>query len=575
MYYSFVSDNFHDFFTEYVPYGEESVLYFQEREFRRRFPTAFNRTTNASREGGKQVTIPRQNGVSWRVASAEDGSDLGMKGPHNSATQPKKANESEAKQNPREASAKDKTKVVEQAKKDVPSPKSAPAAPPKPVQKAPEPKPEPAKKEAVPTTPKPAAKQVTEPVEKPAPSVAPIDPLNIKGSNDPVVQDLVKIINNIITVVNADNSSSKYSPTINNAKEELSAVTDKILAVKDEAQKAADEKVKAAHDEFDTAAKELVHRLEKAMHEQELHWKDEFETEREKIAQSYQEKLKNETQKSQEVSEQRLRNELLEQAIELKRQFVADVKDRVESEREGRLGKLSELSSSISELEKLTGDLNTVVDANLKTQHLHVAVEAVRANLEKADRPRPFIRELAALKEIADNDPVVNAAIASINPSAYQRGVPSSAQLIDRFRKVAHEVRKASLLPEDAGVASHAASLVLSKLMFKKKGLVEGDDVESVLTRTETLLEEGNLDGAAREMNGLDGWAKTLSSDWLGEVRKVLEVQQALEVCIMIYLELFDFHLSPYFSAPLSPQNRSSRCNLLFLFRISFLSYLH
>jgi MICOS complex subunit MIC60 len=102
--------------------------------------------------------------------------------------------------------------------------------------------------------------------------------------------------------------------------------------------------------------------------------------------------------------------------------------------------------------------------------------------------------------------------------------------LVDRFRRVATEVRKASLLPEDAGVASHASSYVLSKILFKKKGLATGDDVESILTRTETFLEEGDLDGAAREMNGLKGWAKTLSKDWLGEVRKVLEVQQALDV---------------------------------------------
>jgi len=214
----------------------------------------------------------------------------------------------------------------------------------------------------------------------------------------------------------------------------------------------------------------------------------------------------------------------------MKQKFTADLKDRVEEERNGRLGKLTDLSNTVTELEKLTSDWNSVVDTNLKTQHLHVAVEAVRSNLEKSQIPRPFIRELAALKEIASDDPVVNAAIASINPTAYQRGVPSSAQLIDRFRRVATEVRKASLLPEDAGVASHASSWVLSKLLFKKKGLATGDDVESILTRTEVLLEEGDLDAAAREMNGLNGWAKTLSRDWLGEVRRVLEVQQALDV---------------------------------------------
>jgi mitofilin len=184
----------------------------------------------------------------------------------------------------------------------------------------------------------------------------------------------------------------------------------------------------------------------------------------------------------------------------------------------------------VSELEKLTGEWNSVVDANLQTQHLLVAVEAVKSALENADRPRPFIEELAALKEVAADDPVVNAAIASINPIAYQRGIPTSGQLVDRFRRVAFEVRKASLLPENAGVASHVASLVLSKVMFKKSGLPVGEDVESVLTRTEVLLEEGNLDLAAREMNSLNGWAKTLSRDWLGEVRKVLEVQQALDV---------------------------------------------
>jgi mitofilin len=178
----------------------------------------------------------------------------------------------------------------------------------------------------------------------------------------------------------------------------------------------------------------------------------------------------------------------------------------------------------------LTAEWNSVVDANLKTQHLVVAVEAVKSALETQATPKPFVTELAALKEIAADDPVVSAAIASINPAAYQRGIPSPALLIDRFRRVASEVRKAALLPEDAGVASHIASLAMSKVLFKKSGLALGQDVEAVLARTEVLLEEGDLDAAAREMNGLQGWAKVLSKDWLGECRRVLEVRQALDV---------------------------------------------
>ena len=225
-----------------------------------------------------------------------------------------------------------------------------------------------------------------------------------------------------------------------------------------------------------------------------------------------------------------MKNRLLEQAVALKKSFATGIRDQVETERNGRLGQLSELSASHQQLEKLTADWNAILELNLKTQHLQVAIEAVRASLEGADRARPFVRELAALKELAADDTVVNSAIASINPTAYQLGVPTSAQLIDRFRLVAHEVRKASLLPDNAGIASHAASFVLSKMMFKKQGLSVGNDVESVMTRAEVLLDEGNLDQAAREVNTLDGWAKTLSKDWLTDVRKVLEVRQALDV---------------------------------------------
>ena len=83
-------------------------------------------------------------------------------------------------------------------------------------------------------------------------------------------------------------------------------------------------------------------------------------------------------------------------------------------------------------------------------------------------------------------------------------------------------------------MASHAASAVLSRFIFSKKseGLPEGEDVEAVLTRTEVLLEEGDLDGAAREMNSLHGWAGVLSRDWVGECRRVLETKQALDVSL-------------------------------------------
>ncbi|KAL5384031.1 MICOS complex subunit mic60 [Paraphaeosphaeria sporulosa] len=511
VWYSLVSDNFHDFFTEYVPFGEDAVAYFEEREFRRRFPgRAGQPRLHPQVTGESKVTIPGNSGLTSRLAS-EHSTDLAVKGPHVSATDDNaKAAHGRSSPSPKVASP------TSQDKEGKPTESSTHQLLPKEEAKS------------VPAT---ETKPAPTPAPAPAKQIAQIDHLNTPQASEPIVQDVVKIVNDIITVINADtNRDTKYNSALEKAKSELSKVVSDINLLKANIQKTAEEQINAAHTEFDGAAKELVQRLEHQMKVQETQWKEEYENERERLAQAYKERTRSELDAAQKVYEQKLKNELLEQSIALQRQFAGSVRDQVENEREGRLGKLNELSSSVQELEKLTAQWNSVIDANLKTQHLVVAVEAVKSALENQIVPKPFITELAALKEIAADDPVVAAAIASINPAAYQRGIPNSAQLIDRFRRVAQEVRKAALLPEDAGVASHLASLAMSKVLFKKSGLAVGQDVEAVLARTEALLEEGDLDAAAREMNGLQGWAKVLSKDWLGECRRVLEVKQALDV---------------------------------------------
>ncbi|KAJ5011858.1 MICOS complex subunit MIC60 [Colletotrichum sp. SAR 10_99] len=498
VWYSRVNDSFHDFFTEYVPFGEQAVLYFEEMDFRKRFPNISNKIK--SRDTGSQVAVPAQSGASWRVA--DNGEPAG-----------------------RQSSAVDKAQAAKVA---------AVKEKPKPVEKkrnAPEPKPAPVEAKVV--APKQEENDFKPPeVNEPSrfPPIPPIDAIKIEDATEPVVQDLVRMLNDIITVINADKAHGRYSPTITKAKNELSKVGSKIKAIKSSVEEKAAAEVQAKVADFDKAANDLIARVEGAMVAQEGAWRKEFEDEMKKVKESYDARAKLLLEREKQLNEERLNNQLLEQALALKKEFVTEVEKHVESEREGRLGKLEKLSDAVVDLEKLTTGWNEVVDTNLRTQQLHVAVDAVRATLENATSPRPFTRELVALKEIAADDPVVNAAIASINPSAYQRGLANAAQLIDRFRIVASEVRKASLLPDEAGVASHASSYLLSKVMFKKQGLADGNDVESILTRTQTLLEEGNLDAAAREMNGLQGWAKTLSRDWLGEVRKTLEVQQALDV---------------------------------------------
>ncbi|KAK3987076.1 mitochondrial inner membrane protein Mitofilin [Cladorrhinum sp. PSN332] len=541
VYYSRINDNFHDFFTEYIPYGEQAVLYFEELDFKKRFPNVANKVTGRKPVASDQINVPAQSGASWRVADSGEPA-----GRQSSAVQKVAAAKEAVKE-----TIKETVKEVKEAVKPA-EPKPVVAKKVKKANKETAALPKTEAEDAIATKPVPAvvadkvdavvaAKTAAAPAKKPwkAPEVdepsswppaSPIDALSVPHANEPVVQNLVHMLNDIIAVINHDGANEKYASTIGKAKDQVAKVGKQILDIKQNVAERAAKELKKRVDEVDKHANELVSLLERAMATQEEQWRREFESEMERLKHSYDEKVKLIQERERQLAERKIDNKLLEQAVELQRQFSRDIKKHVEQERDGRLGRLAELSTAVAELEKLTTGWNDVVDTNLRTQQLHVAVEAVRASLEDAHHPRPFIKELVALKEIAAEDPVVDAAIASIHPSAYQRGISTSAELIDRFRRVASEVRKASLLPEDAGVASHASSYILSKVMFQKKGLAAGDDVESILARTQTFLEEGDLDNAAREMNGLNGWAKTLSRDWLSEVRKVLEVQQALEV---------------------------------------------
>ncbi|KAI5808570.1 mitochondrial inner membrane protein Mitofilin, partial [Peziza echinospora] len=517
VYYSLKSDNFHDFFTEYIPFGEDAVLYFEEKEFRKRFPNALSRA--APKPDATKVTIPQRSGATWKIHEPENitrTSDLGSEGPHIKS-----------------AGAVAKPKVQEPVKAE--AVKAEPTNIAKPVQaivvseKAlPPPKGSNVIEEILDTAPT-APKKVVADITVVVPRVhTPL--LEASADADPVVHDLTKVVNNIIAAVNAPLKADAFDSAISSAKAELARLDEAIKLNKTQAESVIADKLKENELEFAKAAQGILARVDQEAEHINERYQEQLDQIRENILNAYREKLRTEIARTNDVAEARLKNELLEQQIEMKRKWVQEIKDRVEEERGGRLGKLNQLGESVKELETVISKWADVLQGNLKTQQLHVAVEAVRNVVDDPRQPCPFIRELAALKEVAEEDEVVRAAIASINPRAYQKGVYSSAQLTDRFRIVSNEVRKAALLPEGAGVAGHASSWLLSKLLFRKSGLATGDDVESILTRTKTYLEEGDLDNAAREMNQLQGWAKILARDWLKEARLLLEVKQALEV---------------------------------------------
>lgn len=239
----------------------------------------------------------------------------------------------------------------------------------------------------------------------------------------------------------------------------------------------------------------------------------------------------------------RLREEVIAQGIELQRRWLRSIKAQVEEERGGRLSKLDNLTTSFKQLERITLDNSSQLDANVSLHTLWSALRAVQAKVDKGGVA--FDDELRVLKTAAtaaassasdeQSRQLVSAMIESIEQShAATEGIKSFPALSSWFSTtLAPKIQSVSLVPaeHEAGVLSHLASAGLSKVLFRPRaGWVEGDDVGAVLARAEYLLNEKDLDGAARQVNQLQGWAGKLAGDWLREARKRLEVEQALQV---------------------------------------------
>jgi MICOS complex subunit MIC60 len=565
VWYAFQSDNFHDFFTEYFPGGAQTIQAIQDYQFKQQYPH-----TQSIRKG-------------------ERVSDLARKGPHISAIEANRPEvieqkKEDAKKEKAEAAKKKEDKklgkgegkseeeqkgpTIQLVPKTSTPPQTSDAAKEN-LQGEPPAKrdpagsaPQAAEKPATPSTPTPASettkdtkaskeraeKSRSKPVATQETAKAPeqeqkertsapttpsqarleIDFLDISPS-DPSLEKLTSAINDLIKSFNStatyDSTSAPLYEFLKSSVADLNSRFPEILA---STRAEAEAQVQAQAQYFNQLHEELTAAMMQERNLMANEWMEAFDRERDALQERYNQRLEEELKKQGEVNDQRLENELLEQAIGLRRRWMREIQSQVETERGGRLSKLAALEKALTDLTGLHSDAHSVISKGEKGKKTAIAVQALKD--AALNRSGGFVSELAALKTISNNDDFVRAIIASIDPEAYSKGIASQAELAARFQNLAHELRKISLLPEDAGVAGHAASWLLSQFMFKQRGYVRGDDVESRLARVEALLEAGKLDDATREVNSFSGWGRELSKDWLRDARKRLEVLQAIDV---------------------------------------------
>ncbi|KZT53508.1 hypothetical protein CALCODRAFT_486272 [Calocera cornea HHB12733] len=374
------------------------------------------------------------------------------------------------------------------------------------------------------------------PAAEPLPFLSSLIAPELKSS-EPVIAQLASTIDALSAQLASTSNPTAIASArnvIDTAKIDLEQLAVRMEHVKEEERKELSKKLESTRDEWEGKLRALEKEAQEKIDKQEDDWKHAFDEEKQKLISGYKEKLQAELDTQSQLINERLKEEVIAQGIELQRRWIREIKVRVEQERGARLAKLENLSSSFKQLERLTLDNSAYLDENLRLHALNTALRALQNAIDAPVR-RPFRNELRVLRNLtaAKEDPVISAALDSLESSEVPDvGVEPYTDLAAWFTTTVYpRVASVALVPdENAGVLEHLASSVLSNFRFKRHGLVEGSDVLSTLARAEYYVGEKDLDHAARELNQLKGTAKALLTDWLEAARKRLEVEQALEV---------------------------------------------
>ncbi|MBW0485978.1 hypothetical protein O181_025693 [Austropuccinia psidii MF-1] len=395
----------------------------------------------------------------------------------------------------------------------------------------------------------------------PTPPSLPLLAPGVKGlsATEPVLGQLASSIDSLagflrdhpeVVVRGKDASGKDASRVLSSAKEELKRLADRLESIKLEEQAQLQTKLQTQAKNYGKMLLEAERELHQRLDQQEENWKDTFEVERSRLAKSFDEKLAKELEIQEALINERLEQEVISKGLELQRRWMRQIKAQVELEREGRWGKLSELEGCMKELGRITLDNEEYLEENLRVNQLWNAIRALEAAAFGSTPKVPLDYEARALQRISarnsklastsaqDADQsstdsnVISAALSSIPLVAIETGIETLPSLTVWFKdSVAPRIQSASLFPSHGGLFTYLTSCFLSNLLFTSaSSSPHAKDPICILSRVNGYLDAKNLEEATRELNSLKGWPKVLAKDWIGEARRHLELQQAIQI---------------------------------------------
>ncbi|GMM38955.1 Mic60 protein [Saccharomycopsis crataegensis] len=366
------------------------------------------------------------------------------------------------------------------------------------------------------------------------------------SSNNAEVNALITKLNSLISSVNDNSPSATTQKLVENVSKSIAEISDKVKQF--EADNV--ELAKNITDKFTSENAVVLKKKENELIEKFL---TDFNSEVNKIKAAYEKTLEKDIAMSKDLIQLEYENKLKAVQIQQLNEFSQNLTESIEMERDGKLKNLNALYEKVKILENFEVEIFKNFEKFTKYNELTVTLsnlkklvfnsETYQNNLTELDGAK-ILEEISKLVELTKSTPddLVSTTIQSIpTESIRTTGLLSNAQLIQRWNLLVPELRSASLLPPNAGLLGHLSARFFSYFLISKQGNVPthidsedkplvdgnlvGNDIESVISRVNYKLSNGDLDDAIETVSSLKGWGRKLSNDWLIEARKKLELE--------------------------------------------------
>jgi uroporphyrinogen-III synthase len=194
----------------------------------------------------------------------------------------------------------------------------------------------------------------------------------------------------------------------------------------------------------------------------------------------------------------------VERSMDTLRQLLAGSADKPENFN----GSVEEARKKDPTLDALLGP---VKGQDLAAGAMLLVLNEFRSNVSNS---RPYAQDLATLQKFAGNDPKMNQALQKLAPYA-AGGVMNRKALQAELKGLAGDIVMAKLHGQDVSVQEQARKRFERLSQAQNAGDISGAGSDAVVARAQLLLDQGDVRGAMRELQSLDGQAAAAAQPWM------------------------------------------------------------